>query len=252
MLTRLAIAAILAAALAALPSAATAVPSVAAVQAPPASVRMVKCSLDEHEAIFSARMQRLEDADQMGLRFTLLERTGDEGFEAVKAPGLGRWQRSRPGVSTFSFRQGVRGLLENAVYRMRVDFRWYSPEGDVVEELSRRSSSCRQYVDLPNLRARIVGAVAAAAPGVVRYSVRVSNDGPADASAVPLALIVDGNVVDTVSVATLAAGEVRFLTIRGPDCRRTVEVEADPDGAIAESSEDDNVHAISCAELPRG
>jgi subtilase family serine protease len=82
--------------------------------------------------------------------------------------------------------------------------------------------------------------------------VRVSNDGPAEASAVPLALIVDGNVVDTVSVPTLAAGEVRFLTIRGPDCRRTVEVEADPDGAIAESSEDDNVHAISCAELPRG
>jgi hypothetical protein len=30
-----------------------------------------------------------------------------------------------------------------------------------------------------------------------------------------------------------------------------VEVRADPDGAIAESSEDDNVHAISCAELPR-
>jgi uncharacterized repeat protein (TIGR01451 family) len=107
-------------------------------------------------------------------------------------------------------------------------------------------------VDLPNLRARVVGAVAAAVPGVVRYSVRVSNDGPADATEVPLALIVDGNVVDTVSVASLAAGEVRFVTVRGPDCRQTVEVQADPDGAIAESSEDDNVHAISCTELPRG
>jgi hypothetical protein len=243
--SRLAIAALLVLALVALPS-----PAIG--QAPAASVRTVKCSLTDHEAIFYARMQRLEDADRMGLRFTLLERSGDEDFEPVKAPGLGRWQRSRSGVSTFGFRQGVRGLIENAVYRVRVDFRWFSPEGEVVEELHRRSPACRQYVDLPNLRAHVVGAVATAVPGVVRYSVRVSNDGPAEASEVPVALIVDGNVVDTVSVATLAAGEVRFVTIRGPDCRRTVEVRADPESAIPESSEDDNVHAISCAELPRG
>jgi CARDB len=243
--SRLAIAALLATALLALPS-------LAAADTAPASVKTVKCSLAEQEAIFLARMQLLEGSERMGMRFTLLERTGIEGFEPVKAPGLGRWQRSRPGVGTFSYRQGVRGLLENAVYRMLIDFRWYSPEGDVVEELRRRSPSCRQHVDLPNLRAHVVGATPAAVAGVVRYSVRLSNDGPAAASAVPLALIVDGNVVDTVSVSRLAAGEIRLLTIRGPDCRRTVEVQADPDGAIAESSEDDNVHAIPCAELPRG
>jgi CARDB len=242
---RLAIAALLATALVTLP-----VPAAGAT--PFTSVRTLKCSLADHEAIFHARMQTLDDADRMGLRFTLLARSGDEGFEPVKAPGLGRWQRSRPGVAAFSFRQGVRGLQDDAVYRMRVDFRWYSAEGEVVEEVHRRSSPCRQYVDLPNLRVRVVGAEAAAAPGIFRYSVRVSNDGPAEASPVSLSLIVDGNVVDTVSVAALAAGEVRFVTIRGPDCRRTVEVQADPDGAIAESSEDDNAHAISCAELPRG
>jgi CARDB len=242
--SRLAIAALLAAALVALPSR-------AAGETLPASLKTVKCSLADHEAIFLARMQRLEGSERMGMRFTLLQRTALEGFEPVKAPGLGRWQRSRPGVGAFSYRQGVRGLLDNAVYRMRVDFRWYSPEGDVVEDLRRRSSSCRQHVDLPNLRARVVGATPAAVPGVVRYSVRISNDGPAAASAVPLALIVDGNVVDTVSVSSLAAGEGRLLTIRGPDCRQTVEAQADPDGAIAESSEDDNVHAIACADLPR-
>ena len=45
---------------------------------------------------------RLEDADRMGLRFTLLERTGEATFEPVVAPGLGRWQRSRPGVSALT------------------------------------------------------------------------------------------------------------------------------------------------------
>jgi uncharacterized repeat protein (TIGR01451 family) len=242
---RLAIAALLATALVALPSLAVA-------RTPAASVKTIKCSPADHEAIFHARMHSVDGAERMAMRFTLLERTGVEGFEPVRAPGLGRWQRSRRGVSTFSYRQGVRGLLDNAVYRMRVDFRWYSADGDVVDELRRRSSSCRQHLDLPNLRARVVGAVAAAVPGVVRYTVRVSNHGPADAGQVPLALIIDENVVDTVNVGTLAAGEGRFLAIRGPDCRRTVEGRADPDGAIPESSEDDNGHAIACVDLPRG
>ena len=241
---RLAIAALLALALAA-PS------SLAAGQAPTASVRTIKCSPSDHEAVFYARMQRLQHADRMGLRFTLLERTGEEDFEPVKAPGLGRWQRSRPGVAGFGYRQGVRGLLKNAVYRMGVDFRWYSSDGDVIEELHRRSPACRQYEDLPNLRARVVGAETGAVEGVVRYSVRVSNDGSAEASGVPVALSVDGNVVDTASVGSLDAGEAKFVTVRGPDCRRTVEAEADPDGEIAESSEDDNVHVVSCAALPR-
>jgi CARDB len=241
---RLAIAALLVTALAALPAAASGGPL-------PASVRTVRCSPADHEAIFYARMRNVDDADRMAMRFTLLERTGLEAFEPVKAPGLGRWRRSRPGVGMFGYRQGVRGLLPNALYRMQVDFRWYSADGDVVDELRRRSSSCRQYVDLPNLRARVIGAVAAMVPGVVRYRVRLSNDGPADAGTVPVALLVDGNLIDTASVTALAAGEVRFLTIRGPDCSRSVEARADPEGAIAESSEDDNAHAVTCAELPR-
>lgn len=241
---RLAIAALLGLALAA-PS------SLAAGEAPATSVRTIRCSLSDHEAVFYARMQRLQHADRMALRFTLLERAGDDAFEAVKAPGLGRWQRSRPGVSAFGYRQGVRGLLENAVYRVRVDFRWYGSDGQVIEELHRRSPACRQYEELPNLRAHVVGAEAGAVEGVVRYSVRVSNDGSADTSGVPVALSVDGNVVDTANGGSLDAGEARFITIRGPDCRRTVQVEADPEGEIAESSEDDNVHVVSCAALPR-
>ena len=34
------------------------------------------CSFDEHSAAFYARMKLIDGADRMGLRFTLLERTG--------------------------------------------------------------------------------------------------------------------------------------------------------------------------------
>jgi hypothetical protein len=226
-----------------------AAPPPAAGDTSPAFVKTVKCSIGHHEAAFYARMRHVGGSDRMAMRFTLLERTGTAGFEPVKAPGLGRWYRSRPGVGAFGYRQGVRNLLENAVYRMRVDFRWYSAEGEVIEELHRRSSSCRQYEALPNLRAEVLDARAGAVRGVFRYSVRVSNEGRAGASGVPVALTVDRDLVDTVTVPALEPGDETVITIRGPDCRDVVEAEADPEGTIAESSEDDNAHAVACDEL---
>jgi hypothetical protein len=223
--------------------------SFAAPGPPPATVKTVRCSIARHDAAFHARMHRLEATERMAIRFTLLERAGDEGFAPVRVPGLGRWHRSRSGVSTFGYRQGVRSLVENAVYRMRVEFRWYTSDGDVLRDLSRRSPPCRQYVSLPNLRAELLGQRPAAVRGVVRYRVRVKNDGGAATSDASVALIVDGHVVDTVGGITLAAGERTEFAIRGPACRQAVEVGADPEGAIAESSEDDNVHSVRCEDL---
>ena len=53
---------------------------------------------------------------------------------------------------------------------------------------------------------------------MVRYETLVSNTGKAPATGVPVRLTVDGDVVDTVTVASLAPGEKRSLTIRGPEC----------------------------------
>jgi hypothetical protein len=220
-----------------------------AAESPHAYVKTVKCSVATHEAVFHARMRRLEETYRMGMHFTLLERTGESGFAAVSAPGLGRWRRSRPGVSVFGYRQGVRNLRANSVYQMRVDFRWYTREGDVEDQARRRSSACRQYPALPNLRAHVVDALRGAVEGVVRYLVRVSNDGNAAASDVPVALLVDGDFVDTVTVSRLEPGERTLVKISGPACEHVVEVKADPDETIAESSEADNAHTVDCAEL---
>jgi hypothetical protein len=167
----------------------------------------------------------------------------------VNLPRLRRWRSSRPGVKTFAYRQGFRNLPENASHRVRVDYRWYAPDGAEVARASRRSARCRQFVELPNLFAQITGELPTNVNGVVRYQALVGNSGKAAATAVPIRLTVDGTVVDTVTLASLAPGEQRVIVIRGPDCRRLARLEADPEKAITESSEADNAHELNCAAL---
>jgi hypothetical protein len=226
---------------AALPAAAGAAPA-------PASVKLVECSIEEHAAAFSARMQQLPGTSRMAMRFTLLEETAADVVTRVKVPGLHRWRWSKPGVQAFSYRQGFRNLPENASHRVRVEFRWYAGDGTEIERAKRRSPRCRQFVERPNLVARIT-AVVPIAPGVVRYQALVSNTGKAAATAVPVRLTVDGDVVDTVTLASLAPGEQRSVAIPGPECHGLVRLEADPEKAIAESSDTDNVHELTCAAL---
>ena len=224
--------------------------SAAALDTRPARVSLLDCSFDEHSATFYARMKLVEGADRMALRFTLLERTGVEGDKAVKAPGLSRWHWSKPGVLALRYRQGVRNLEENATYRARVDFRWYSAAGVELQRAQRRSPRCRQFLTLPNLTTRIIRVTPANVPGVMRYEMLVANTGHASVAAVPVRLSVDDDVVDTVSFP-LGAGEAKSVVIRGPQCRQLVRAEADPEKTIAETSEADNVHELSCADLPR-
>ena len=47
-------------------------------RAAPASVKLVTCSVETHEATFSARMQQVPGASRMAMRFTLFEQTGAE------------------------------------------------------------------------------------------------------------------------------------------------------------------------------
>jgi CARDB len=224
--------------------------SAAAVDTPPARASLLDCSFEEHSATFYARMKLVEGADRMALRFTLLERTGVEGDKAVKAPGLSRWHWSKPGVLALRYRQGVRNLEQNASYRVRVDFRWYSAAGVELQRVQRRSPRCRQFLTLPNLTTRITRVTPANVPGVMRYEMLVANTGHAAVAAVPVRLSVDDDVVDTVSFP-LGAGEAKSVVIRGPQCRTLVRAEADPEKTIAETSEADNGHELSCADLPR-
>jgi hypothetical protein len=222
--------------------------SAAALDRQPARVSLAACSFEEHSAAFVASMKLVEGADRMALRFTLFERTGVEGDRPVKAPGLRRWHWSKPGVLELRYRQGVRNLEENATYRARVDFRWYSAAGEEIERVQRRSPRCRQFLALPNLTTQITRVSPTTVPGVVRYEMLVTNAGQASVASVPVRLSVDGDVVDTISFP-LGAGEAKTVVIRGPQCDSLVRVEADPEKTIAETSEDDNAHELSCSNL---
>jgi CARDB len=229
--------------------AAAALPATAVAAPAPASVKLVQCSIEDHEAAFYGRMQQVPGATRMAMRFTLFEATGEDTSTVVRVPDLRRWHSSKPGVSAFGYRQGFRNLPENASHRVRVDFRWYAADGTEVARAKRRSARCRQFVELPNLVARITAVTPTKVPGVVRYETLVGNTGKAVATGVPIRLTIDGNVVDTVTLASLAPGEERSLAIRGPECRRLVRLEADPEKAIAESSDADNAQELTCAAL---
>jgi CARDB len=219
--------------------------AVAAPAAPPASVKVADCSVEDASAAFYGRMRPVAGSDRMWMRFTILERQAG-GYEPLRARGLSLWHRSKPGVSAFGYRQTVRGLQPGGVYRARVSFRWYSPEGELLERTRRTSPACRQYEGVPNLTSAVTGFGPTKVPGVVRYEMRIANEGAAPAEGVEAQLSVDGGVVDSVTVSSLEPGSSREIAVLGPACTKTVASMADPDGVIVESSEDDNAHSVDC------
>ena len=217
--------------------------------ATPAKVRLVDCSLERHEATFQGSMRLVAGTAGMAMRFTLLEKTGRRPARPVAAPELRKWHRSKPGVRRFVFKQRFRNLPENATHRVRVGFRWYSADGEVIVKGRRRSKACRQFRALPNLTADLRRVVRSQVPGVWRYEATVRNTGRAGARAVPVRLTVDGDVVNTVLIASLRRGERRTVVIRGPRCGSLAHLEVDPDQAIAETSDADNSDELGCASL---
>jgi CARDB protein len=216
---------------------------------PPAGVKLSACSIDTGSALFIARMHQVTGSERMWLRFKLFEK-GDSGFHRLKAPGLGRWRKSKPGVGTFAYKQAVKGLEAGSLYRAQVDFRWYDADGNLLQTARRHSPACRQFDLLPNLTAQPLAAKALRQQGVVRYRVLVTNDGIATATGIPVRLTVDGAVVDTVTIDELAPSERLVVGITGPQCTKSVKVDVDPDGLIVESSEGDNADEVPCSALP--
>jgi CARDB len=240
-------------ALAALAGALPATPAAAAQArtAAPAGVEVSEClhgpAQDGRRAAFKAAMGQVRGGRQMAMRFRLEERVGGGAFATVRAPGLGVWRRSRPGVRRFAHLQRVVALAEGSAYRVVVSFRWYGEHGKVLRRAVRRSRPCRQPGLLPNLLVVDAGVrPMPIAPGTFRYWLRVANRGAVASGDFDVSLAVDGALVDSRRVSSLAPGERRRVFITGPACTVSVEGRVDPADRIRESLEGDNVLSSSC------
>jgi hypothetical protein len=208
----------------------------------------------DRSATFTGSMTAAKGTRRMWMRFDLFERSpGSRGFRRVKAANFGAWERSRRGVPAFTFAKRVDGLAAPASYRVVVRFRWHGARGRIVRQASRRSAICRQRDPRPDLAVGRV--VAARAPDAerVRYVVTVRNRGRGDA-AVPFGVVltVEGRSQPPQEIATLGAGGEAIVSFVAARCApgSQIRIAVDPDGAIDEVHEDDNVVTRPCPAGP--
>jgi hypothetical protein len=211
-----------------------------------ASVKLKTCarSPDDRHAVFRARMRRVRHTTTMSLRFTLQERVGDARYKSVDAPGLGEWHTSKPGVRRFAFRQRVDALAAGASYRVKVGYRWYDADGNVIKRARRRSRGCKQPGRLPNLRIARVRAHRLTSGW--QYLVQVVNRGKGPAGPSAVGLTVDGTPFASKTTGGLAAGLTRTLRFNGPACTAGLEAQADVTDSVRETSEHDNALISGC------
>src|SRR4051812_47557276 len=92
----------------------------------PASTRVGNCNpspdVAKRFADFVGQMRTVAGAQQMQMRFTLLEKLGDGRYQPVTLPELKPWRKSKPAARAFNFTQRVNALHDGARYRVSVKF----------------------------------------------------------------------------------------------------------------------------------
>src|SRR4051794_7049232 len=236
------------AALALFPAAGWAAHRAGAPVTPPGLVaRVAACDVtsDNRTATFYGRMDTIPAASKMQIRLQLFERLGrDETWNRLDVPALRQWHSSQAGVKRFGWKQTVDALRLGGAYKARVQYRWVSPAGTVLDTESRDTPVCRG--PLPNLVIGDLSGKAGPSADTQIYRVDVSNRGKVDADDVEVQLSVDKAILDTVSISHLAVGESRTVSFTGPVCRRAARVTIDPTNSIGESIEGDNSELFTC------
>jgi hypothetical protein len=180
----------------------------------------------------------------MQMRFTLQSRTPERPrWVSIDAPGFGVWAGSDEGTARYVYTKRVENLPAPGTYRTVVRFRWLDGEGDVLDRARATSRSCRQPDPRPDL-----AVVSLTQVGEGSYAVLVRNSGRTASEGTTAALAIDGAPQPPLAVPELASGADALLALQGPACTPggTMEAEVDPDGAVEERTEDDNVLARSC------
>jgi len=218
------------------------------------SSKVLECksgdSTESRSATFMGRMRSIPATDRMLMRFTLMERFGDEKLHPVKLPELKAWHSSKPGIRDFRYRQTVTALQGGGEYRMSIDFRWLDADGNLLRKSRRVSGACRQGGELANLKVGIPTA-SPGQEGTGVYVVPVTNDGKATARDIAVELFVDGAAANVSHIDSIAPGETRTVRFNGPACKSRLRMVVDPADAVKERLESDNTTTVRCPPLAR-
>jgi CARDB len=210
--------------------------------------KVVSCDVTvttSRSAAFYGRMDTIPGASKLALRFVLLERLGrDDTWNKVDLAALRQWHTSQAGVTRYGWKQTVDNLHVGGAYKARIQYRWLSSTGDVLDSQVRDTTICKG--PLPNIALGQLTSKPGPTADTRIYRVEVENTGKGDADEVDVSLSVDRAVLDTITLDQLAAGDVRTVSFNGPACHREVSVTADPANAIGERLEDDNSQVFSC------
>jgi hypothetical protein len=210
--------------------------------------KVVACdvgAITDRSAAFYGRLDTIPGASKLALRFTLLERLGsDNAWDKLDLPALRQWHTSQAGVQRYGWKQTVDNLHLGGAYKARIQYRWLSASGAVLDSQTHDTPICKG--PMPNLALGQLTTKPGPTADTRVYRVEVQNTGKTDADGVDVSLSVDRAVLDTVTLDHLAAGDVEVVSFNGPACRREVGVKVDPFNSIGERFEDDNSQTFSC------
>ena len=229
----------------------------AASAAPVGNARLLACgsALDpvDRIATFEGRMRTVRGATRLQMRFTLQTRgKGQAGWDALPAPGFGKWLSSDTGVGRYVYTKRVVALFAPASYRTLVRFRWIGRGGRRIASDRATSPTCRQADLRPNLRPLAIDSRRGADPGHARYVVPVVNRGTTAAGPFDVVVTVDGTTLPPALTPGLEPGERALVEVEGPPCTAgsLLTVDVDPTGAVDERAEADNRLAVTCSGAP--
>src|SRR5689334_5065242 len=101
----------------------------------PTVAKLVACDVTSSDryATFYGRMLAIPGAARMQIRFQVMERLGRAPFSKIDVPALRQWHTSQAGVKRLGWRQTVDALRPGAAYKARIQYRWLSAAGTVIE-----------------------------------------------------------------------------------------------------------------------
>ncbi|MCD6726681.1 MAG: hypothetical protein LT070_05520 [Solirubrobacteraceae bacterium] len=201
-------------------------------------------------ATFRGAMSTIADR-RMEMRFDIYERRlgGRRWKRMPAAPGIGEWSAAAQATSTYLVRKHVSGLRPGISYRALVRFRWRAVQGGYMRA-SRFTASCRQRDTRPNLILRDPAIQAGPRADLVKYVVRVQNDGRGTAVPFSVTLAIDGVVQPAQRIGPLRARRHAVVVFQAARCRpgAILRFSVDARGEVDELDESDNALDRRCGD----